>query len=247
MSEPASIHLENVTLAFDDTNLFEDFSMTIEAGKCTCLLGQSGSGKSTLLGLVSGNQQLQYDGNIYLSQQDDLPHKISWMAQYDLLLPWLKVRDNVLLGAKLRNEVTPALVRKAEDLLHEAGLGEYGDAYPSQLSGGMRQRVALLRTLMEDRPVILMDEPFSALDALTRMRLQNLSARMLHDKTVLMVTHDPLEALRLADRIVVLGKKPAEVILQIDMQGLTPRDTQEAEVQRNYKMLIEQLMDREIA
>ncbi len=107
----------------------------------------------------------------------------------------------------------------------------------------MRQRVALLRTLMEDRPVVLMDEPFSALDTLTRMKLQNLAARLLKNKTLIMVTHDPLEALRLADRIVLLGGKPVQIISQFDLEGSVPRDTQEKGVLEKYSTLLKQLLE----
>ena len=103
---------------------------------------------------------------------------MAWMGQKDLLLPWFSLLDNVLLGARLRREITPRKREKARSLIHEAGLAGSEHLLPASLSGGMRQRAALLRTLMEERPVILMDEPFSALDALTRLRLQNLAADM---------------------------------------------------------------------
>ncbi|WP_136806549.1 ABC transporter ATP-binding protein [Desulfosediminicola flagellatus] len=237
-----SIHFENVTLAFNGTPLFEQFSAEMPAGKCTCLLGPSGCGKSTILGLISGNTTLKFSGNIHFLPKRDVVPTIGWMAQKDLLLPWLTVRDNVLLGAKLRGEVTDKLIKKADGLLDDAGLTGYGASLPAELSGGMRQRTALLRTLMEERSIILMDEPFSALDALTRMKLQNMSARMTRGRTVLMVTHDPLEALRLADRILVLGGKPVQVISVIDVETRSPRDPQNIEVQSIYPNLLKQLM-----
>jgi putative hydroxymethylpyrimidine transport system ATP-binding protein len=237
-----SICFEDVSLGFNGKKLFEEFSAVVPGGKCTCLLGPSGCGKSTMLGLISGNSSLNYNGRIYFEPASDMVHSIGWMAQSDLLLPWLSVKDNVLLGAKLRSEVTSALREKADQLLHEAGLEGKEEMLPDELSGGMRQRVALLRTLMEERPVILMDEPFSALDALTRMKLQNLSARLTRGKTVLMVTHDPLEALRLADRILVLGNQPVCIESVIDMHGTAPRDSQNIEIQENYPRLLRQLM-----
>jgi putative hydroxymethylpyrimidine transport system ATP-binding protein len=129
------------------------------------------------------------------------------MAQQDLLLPWRDLLGNVTLGAALRREA-PDLAR-ARAMIAEVGLQGREAARPVQLSGGMRQRAALARTLMEDRPFVLMDEPFSAVDAPTRHRLQGLAARLLAGRTVLLVTHDPLEALRLADRILVLRGDPA--------------------------------------
>jgi putative hydroxymethylpyrimidine transport system ATP-binding protein len=243
--QPPSIHFEDVTLTFNGTKLFDRFSVVVPGGRCTCLLGPSGCGKSTLLGLVSGNSALNYSGRIHFSPESDMVHSIGWMAQADLLLPWLTVLDNVMLGARLRNEVSPNLVKKAEGLLREAGLEGLGSGLPKDLSGGMRQRVALLRTLMEERPVILMDEPFSALDALTRMKLQNLAARLTRGRTVLMVTHDPLEALRLADRILVFGGRPVKIVSVIDLAGEVPRNPQDGELQENYPKLLRQLMGEE--
>jgi len=238
---PPAINFQKLSLAFNGEVLFDDFSTTIPAGSCTCLLGPSGCGKSTLLKIVSGNPNLDYDGWVSFSGGDT--PGISWMAQNDLLLPWLSVLDNVLLGAKLRSETTPALRYRAEQLLSEAGLAGLGAKLPSELSGGMRQRVALLRTLMENRPVILMDEPFSALDALTRMKLQNLAARLIQGKTVLMVTHDPMEAMRLADRVLVLRGRPAHLVYSLDMDGQTPRDPEDSQVQHGYVQLVKLLME----
>jgi len=125
------------------------------------------------------------------------------MAQEDLLLPWLSVLENTVLGARLRGE-TPDLPR-ARHLLQRVGLEQHMDKKPSALSGGMRQRTSLARTLMEDRPIAFLDEPFSALDASTRADMQDLATEMLAGKTVLLVTHDPAEAMRLGDKVIVLA------------------------------------------
>lgn len=236
------IYFEEISLSYNGKKLFDRFSATVPGGQCTCLLGPSGCGKSTMLGLVSGNRALSYSGRVRLAPGQDVEHAIGWMAQSDLLLPWLTVLDNVLLGARLRGELSPSVREKAEGLLVEAGLGGKGGLLPGQLSGGMRQRVALLRTLMEERPVILMDEPFSALDALTRMKLQNLAARLTRGRTVLMVTHDPLEALRLADRIIVLHDLPVRIASVLEVHGLTPRDPDDPEIQQKYPHLLRELL-----
>ena len=241
MISPAII-FEDITLGFSGKKLFAGFSMEVPAEHCTCLLGPSGCGKSTMLGLVSGNCRLKFSGRLRFLPEISHAASISWMAQDDLLLPWLAVIDNVLLGARLRGEVRPTLKDKAQQLLAEAGLDGKGGLLPGQLSGGMRQRVALLRTLMEECPVILMDEPFSALDALSRVRLQNLAARLTKGKTVLMVTHDPMEALRLADRIIVLHGHPVRIATVLDLHGATPRDPADPEVQQIYPQLLGQLM-----
>jgi len=241
MRSPA-IHLEEITLAFHGRKLFDRFSAVMAGGQWTCLLGPSGCGKSTLLGLVSGDGRLKYSGRVQFRPAGSVTGAVSWMAQNDLLLPWLTVHGNIMLGARLRGEEGSELKERAGQLLVEAGLAGKGGLLPGQLSGGMRQRVALLRTLLEDRPVILMDEPFSALDALNRAELQNLAARMTRGRTVLMVTHDPLEALRLADRIIVLHDQPVSIAAVIELQGTTPRDPDDTEVRDNYPSLLRQLL-----
>jgi len=164
------------------------------------------------------------------------------MGQNDLLLPWLSLLDNVLLGARLRGELTDDLQQQALELLGSAGLLEHCRDLPARLSGGMRQRGALLRTLMEGAPVVLMDEPFSALDALTRQRLQDLAAKMVQGKTVLLVTHDPLEALRLADRVIVLSGSPARVAANLIPPGKAPRQIASPDLARQHAELLGLLM-----
>lgn len=143
------------------------------------------------------------------------------MAQQDLLAPWLSARDNVTLGDRLRGQ-KPDIAR-ADALLAAAGLADHRQQRPARLSGGQRQRVALVRTLYEDRPLVLMDEPFSALDPVTRLKLQDLSAQMLEGRTVVLVTHDPLEALRLGDRVMILQGHPAKLSAALTPLGPRPR------------------------
>ena len=180
--------------------LFENLEFALSAGQWTCLLGPSGVGKSTLLRLFAGlDTGGEFSGVI--SSDDNLPvyNRAAYMAQSDLLVPWLDIRDNVLLGARLRKE-TPDL-EKANDLIGRVGLDQDVFKKPVELSGGMRQRVALARTLMEDNPFVLLDEPFSALDAKTRAEMQELAFSMLNGKTVFLVTHDPAEAARMGHKI----------------------------------------------
>jgi putative hydroxymethylpyrimidine transport system ATP-binding protein len=165
----------------------------------------------------------------------------AWMAQKDLLLPWLDVRQNVLLGARLRGERSAAIERRADALIAAAGLEAWSTKLPEVLSGGMRQRVALLRTLMETRPVILMDEPFSALDALTRFRLQALAARMVRGTTVIMVTHDPVEALRLAHRIHLLQGRPLRFSAAWEPPGDPPRRVDDPALTAMHARILERI------
>ena len=189
--------------------LFGPVDLHIPAGKWTCVLGRSGVGKSTLLRLIAGLSCAgQFDGVITAHDGADLAGRVSYMAQSDLLLPWLSVLDNTVIGARLRGQA-PDLPR-AKALLARVGLAEHLRKKPGALSGGMRQRAALARTLMEDRPIALLDEPFSALDASTRADMQELAAAQLGGKTVLLVTHDPAEAVRLGHQIVVLSSGHAQ-------------------------------------
>ena len=181
----------------------------LPGGQWTCLLGRSGVGKSTILRLILDLETGgQFAGSITATDGEALAGRISYMAQSDLLLPWLSVLENVCIGARLRGE-TPDTTRAA-DLLARVGLSEHAENKPNTLSGGMRQRAALARTLFEDRPVVFLDEPFSALDAGTRADMQELAAEVLHGRTVLLVTHDPSEATRLAHQIIIMSAQDAQ-------------------------------------
>lgn len=223
-SHAPDIFLEKVSFAFSEEVIFRYLDLSIKGGQWTCLIGPSGCGKSTLLRLISGILTEGLSGNIRFSRGDIHMGITAWMAQKDLLLPWLTVLENVCLGARLRGEMSMQKRKEASSLLRDAGLGKYINALPADLSGGMRQRAALLRTLMEGRPVILMDEPFSALDALTRLKLQDLAARLVKGATVLMVTHDPLEALRLGHSIYVMTGRPAKISDALIPPGSPPRN-----------------------
>jgi putative hydroxymethylpyrimidine transport system ATP-binding protein len=238
---PSDLELIDITFGFNHRPLFSSLNFTIKGGQWTCLLGPSGSGKSTLLRIISGSLKEAVSGEINWGQNKILSGNVAWMAQDDLLLPWLKVVENVCLGARLRGESSSEIRQRAMMLLKEAGLEDCINALPAELSGGMRQRVAVLRTLMEERPVILMDEPFSALDSLTRLNLQDLAAKLLSQTTVLLVTHDPLEALRLGHRIHVMTDRPARISQELVPPGLPPRDPGEQEIASLQAELIRRL------
>lgn len=190
--------------------LFENLDLTLNPRCWTCLLGPSGVGKSTLLKLIADLPTGgKFDG--FIEADDGLPvaARMAYMAQFDLLFPWLDVLHNVMLGQSLRGETGDR--QRAQELIRQVGLAAHVDKYPRQLSGGMRQRVALARTLMEDTPLVLLDEPFSALDFRTRREMQALAFDMLQGKTVLLVTHDSTEALRLAQQLLIMSESGLQV------------------------------------
>jgi putative hydroxymethylpyrimidine transport system ATP-binding protein len=239
---PPGITVDNLGFGFGGRPLFDGFAFHAPAGRWTCILGPSGGGKSTLLRLIAGSLppasgQVRFDG------ERSRPGTVAWMAQNDLLLPWLTVVNNVMLGARLRGRVDDNCRRRALEMIAAAGLAESAQALPSALSGGMRQRAALLRTLMERRPVILMDEPFAAVDAITRLKLQDMAARLVAGATVVLVTHDPLEAVRLGHRIHVMGGRPVVLGPAHEPPGGLPRQADDPGVVALYGVLLRQLAD----
>jgi putative hydroxymethylpyrimidine transport system ATP-binding protein len=236
---PVGLRLRGAHLRFGDQTIFEDLAFDLPAGQTTCLLGPSGVGKSSLLRLFAGLSPETAATELSADDGAPLGQRIAFMDQRDLLLPWLDVLANVTLGARLRGETTDTA--KAHRLLEKVGLGNDGAKKPAALSGGMRQRAALVRTLMEERPIALLDEPFSAVDVITRSKLQDLAAELLADKTVLLVTHDPMEALRLGHRVLVLSGSPARLGAPMIPAGDPPRDPRNAELQKMVGELLHQL------
>ena len=229
-----AVRVQDARFGFEGALLFDGLELALERGRWTCLLGPSGVGKSSLLRVIAGLARLEAGNLNVLSGAS-----VAYMAQQDLLMPWLSALGNVSLGARLRGERPDR--ERALTMLERVGLGREADALPHTLSGGMRQRVALARTLMEDRPIVLMDEPFSALDAITRMRLQELAAGLLAERTVLLVTHDPLEALRLGERIYVMAGRPATLQSAPAPDGPPPRKAGDRSLQAMHAELLDRL------
>ena len=214
--------------------IFKAACLEIPAGGWTCLLGRSGVGKTTILKLIAGlDEHISFTGDISSSDAMPLAGRIALMSQTDNLLPWLSVRGNVMLGSRMRREHGQS--DQADALIERVGLTEFSDRKPHTLSGGMRHRVALARTLMEDRPIMLLDEPFSALDAGLRAEMQELAAELFAGKTVLLITHDPAEAARMGDRLYLMtggGTEDLKAILpqQPKQPQQTVREFDSAEV-----------------
>lgn len=212
-----------------DTPLFAPLRLALAPGQWTCLLGGSGVGKSTLLRLIAGlDTGADFTGDITADDNQPVAPRVAYMAQDDLLLPWATVTQNITLGARLRGEAPDTT--RLHQLLERVGLAKHATKKPAALSGGQRQRVALARMLMEDKPLILLDEPFSALDARTRADMQDLAAELLTGRSVLLVTHDPAEAARLGQSIHIMtaaGLTPVAA-----PQAPLPRPADAAEVLR---------------
>jgi putative hydroxymethylpyrimidine transport system ATP-binding protein len=221
-----ALHLRGAHVLFEGSALFDGLALDLAAGRTTCVLGPSGVGKTSLLRLIAGLLEPEPGTSLVASDGRPVAGRIAYMAQTDLLLPWLDVLGNATLGARLRGDgaALASARQSATGLLAEVGLGGRVRARPDTLSGGMRQRVALVRTLVEARPLVLMDEPFGALDAISRLQLQDLAARLLAGRTVLLVTHDPLEAVRLGHRIHVMAGTPATLDAALEPPGPPPRD-----------------------
>lgn len=212
------IELEDVTHAFGTVEVIKSLNLTISDHEIVAIVGPSGCGKTTLLNLLSGHEPPS-SGSI------QRVGKARMIYQQDGLFPWLTVEENIALGLRhLKDE--EARKRQVRDLLTFIRLEGFAGHYPHQLSGGMRQRVELARALAGETDILLMDEPFSALDYITRLRMRHELAQIFHERprTVILVTHDIEEAAQLADRIVVLSERPARIINVIPIHLSRPRN-----------------------
>ena len=212
------LHISAVTRRYGAVTALDDVDLTVGRGEVVAVVGPSGCGKSTLLELIAGLQQPD-EGSVTAAEA-------SYMPQRDLLLPWRDALANAALALECEGVPRSEARRRAEPLFERFGLAEFERARPAELSGGMRQRVAFLRTLLPGRPVLLLDEPFGSLDSITRASMQRWLADALagEPRTVVLVTHDVDEALFLADRVVVLSPRPGRVVADIEVDMDRPRD-----------------------
>ena len=226
MTEQPLVRVERVSLRYHtpqgETLAVDDISFQVREGEFLAIVGPSGCGKSTLLSLISGLIQPS-EGRIFVAGREVGPDSlgsVGYMLQHDHLFPWFNVWKNVLLGLDLRKQVTPEKERWLRGLLEQYGLGDFLSSFPRHLSGGMRQRVALIRTLAVSPEILLLDEPFSALDYQNRITVSDDIAGIIREegKTAILVTHDISEAISLADRVLVMSERPGQLKSEIDIR-----------------------------
>jgi ABC-type nitrate/sulfonate/bicarbonate transport system ATPase subunit len=227
-----TLKLRNVSLTYQGSgtsvlDVLTDINLEVETGMFVTLIGPSGCGKSSICNLIAGVEK-PAQGDILLEGRSilGLPGQVGYMPQKDLLLPWRSLLDNVALGNDIRHENKRESREKALHWLNRFGLGKFAKHYPNQLSGGMRQRGALLRTFLFGQSTLILDEPFGALDALTRREMQEWLLNVWSESrpTVVFITHDIDEAILLSDKVVVLSQSPAHILDRITIPFSRPRN-----------------------
>jgi NitT/TauT family transport system ATP-binding protein len=242
----AQIELKDVCLSYftlkQETEAIRDIQMSIEPGEFISIVGPSGCGKSTMLSLISGMHK-PTKGRVLIDKQEvsGTSPKVGYMLQHDHLFEWRDILSNLLVGAEIRRMDLKKAEKKAVELMERYGLGGFAHHSPAQLSGGMRQRVALIRTLVTEPDILLLDEPFSALDYQTRLTLADEIHKIIKDqgKTAILVTHDISEAISMADRVMVMSKRPSTISTVYDIQldegsDLSPWKKREAGRYKEY-------------
>jgi ABC-type nitrate/sulfonate/bicarbonate transport system ATPase subunit len=222
----SAIELINISKSFGQVQALSDITLRVATGEFVSVVGPSGSGKSTLFNLIVGLERPD-TGEVHVAESvgGNQHGRVAYMPQRDALLPWRSVVENAVLPVVVQGGDVAQARAEARRLLGAFGLEGFGDALPRALSGGMRQRAALLRTVLWQRPVMLLDEPFGALDALTRTQLQRWLLELWADldRTILFVTHDVEEALLLSDRVYVLTPRPGRIALELPVPLPRPR------------------------
>ncbi len=242
------LELKNVNYSYHtpegETKALKDISFTVNKGEFISIVGPSGCGKSTLLSIIAGLIEAE-SGQVNINCSN-----IGYMLQRDHLFEWRTIYKNVILGLEVQNKLNPASLKNIDKMLTTYGLDTFKNSKPSELSGGMRQRAALIRTLALEPDILLLDEPFSALDYQTRLEVSDDISKIIkqEEKTAILVTHDLSEAIATGDRVIILTKRPATVgkivPIELSIENRTPLSSRNAEEFKDYfNMIWEELSD----
>lgn len=242
------LQLKNVNYSYHtitgETKALENINLTVHRGEFLSIVGPSGCGKSTLLSIIAGLIPAE-SGEISINGTN-----IGYMLQRDHLFEWRTIYKNVILGLEVQNKLTPSSLKNVDTMLSTYGLDGFKQSKPSELSGGMRQRAALIRTLALEPDLLLLDEPFSALDYQTRLEVSDDISRIIkkEDKTAILVTHDLSEAIATGDRVVILSKRPGTIKkiipIELSINDRTPLTSRNAKEFKDYfNMIWEELSD----
>lgn len=237
----SAIEVRDLELAFGGRPVIDHVSLSIPERQFVSIVGPSGCGKTTLLNLLAGLVDAPYHGTLRLG--GTLPtlgdHRVAYMLARDSLLPWRTAQENAEYGMQIRGVPPKVRSARARDLLKRVGLGGFEDTYPKHLSHGMRQRCALARTFALDSPYLMMDEPFGALDAQTKLQLEELLVELWQQeqRTVLFITHDLAEAIAISDRVIVMSARPGRIVADLPIDLPRPRSVRDLQKEPHFHEL----------
>lgn len=234
------IIIESLKIKFSNTNAVDSFNLNIYDGEFISIVGPSGCGKTSVLNVLAG-LNTHYSGKVSVLNNKPMSgdNNIAYMLARDCLLPWRNTIDNATYGLEIRGESSDSRLDRAKKILKQVGLSDFESSWPKELSHGMRQRVALARTFCLSSKILLMDEPFGALDAQTKIQLEDILLDLWSNekRTIIFITHDLAEAIALSDRVIVMSQRPGRIISDIKIDIPRPRSVRELQSDKNFLQL----------